>query len=102
MCNYKYNVTLYYIWLLITKINYHCSDIIYFVQIVRNWKQIRRQLRSTDWDGSGYVPVDQFSSALTSSGVILDSEQLFQVMESLDKDLSGFINYREFFNAVLA
>lgn len=73
-----------------------------FVQIVRNWKQIRRQLRSTDWDGSGYVPVDQFSSALTCSGVVLDSEQLFQVMESLDKDLSGYINYREFFNAVLA
>lgn len=71
-------------------------------QIVRNWKRIRRQFRNSDWDGSGLVPVDQFTCVLTSSGVLLDSEQLFQVLESLDKDLSGYINYKEFFNAVLA
>eukprot|EP00304_Pavlova_gyrans_P007740 CAMPEP_0206047384 /NCGR_PEP_ID=MMETSP1466-20131121/21119_1 /ASSEMBLY_ACC=CAM_ASM_001126 /TAXON_ID=44452 /ORGANISM="Pavlova gyrans, Strain CCMP608" /LENGTH=1266 /DNA_ID=CAMNT_0053422397 /DNA_START=31 /DNA_END=3827 /DNA_ORIENTATION=+ len=59
-------------------------------------QSVRATFREFDVDGDGLVPVDQCGELLDSLGSPLEGAALQAVVERLDMDQSGFIEFREF------
>ena len=62
---------------------------------------MRRLFKRTDRDHSGKVTVKELIGVLAQCDIELSNEQLFHILEALDPDLSGRVNYSDFINIVL-
>lgn len=71
-----------------------------FQKLTKKWIKLRQLLRNIDSAGKGNVTITNFKMMLEECDVQLDSEQLYQVLEALDPNLSGFIHYPTFFNII--
>ena len=54
-----------------------------------------------DQANTGSISANEFKTVLSQSGIVLNGEQLFHLMEELDPKLSGKVNYHRFFNVIL-
>eukprot|EP00731_Ephydatia_muelleri_P029707 Em0021g230a len=70
-------------------------------QMVSNWRTLRRLFGSMDQANTGSISANEFKTVLSQSGIVLNGEQLFHLMEELDPKLSGKVNYHRFFNVIL-
>lgn len=69
--------------------------------MVSNWRTLRRLFGSMDQAHVGSVTTKEFKMVLHQSGISLNGEQMFHLMEELDPKLSGKVNYHHFFNVIL-
>ncbi|KAH9502531.1 hypothetical protein Btru_068907 [Bulinus truncatus] len=63
-----------------------------------DWKTLRRAFRKMDISGNGYLSLPEFRSVLKLANVLLDEEDVYQVMNEFDRDLTGQISYEKFMN----
>lgn len=57
--------------------------------------------KSVDSTGTGNISVKMFKKVLNHCQLKLDNEQLYHLLETLDPQLSGQINYHVFLNVIL-
>ena len=60
--------------------------------------KIRRTFQAIDVDHSGWITIDELQNAL---GDLEDAEKIQQIMNNLDFDKNGEINYSEFMAATI-
>ncbi|KAK0049048.1 EF-hand calcium-binding domain-containing protein 6 [Biomphalaria pfeifferi] len=63
-----------------------------------DWKSLRRAFRKMDAAGSGYLSLPEFRSVLKLANVLMDEEDVYQVLNEFDRDLTGQISYEKFLN----
>ncbi|XP_069487607.1 EF-hand calcium-binding domain-containing protein 6-like [Ambystoma mexicanum] len=61
-----------------------------------DWKILRRAFKKLDTDGSGYLPLAEFKSALKLCKLTLDENEVYQIMSKYDQNMDGRINYKSF------
>ena len=62
---------------------------------------VRRYFNALDTKRSGAVPVNGFQTALQQCGVELSDQQMYHILELLDPQLTGVVDYQQFFDAIL-
>ncbi|XP_023931994.1 EF-hand calcium-binding domain-containing protein 6 [Lingula anatina] len=61
-----------------------------------DWKNLRRTFKKLDVNNEGYLSVPEFRSVLKLANVVLDEEEVYQVMQKFDENMSGKIPYNKF------
>ena len=67
-------------------------------QLLKQWRSFRRALMQSDPSNTGRVSAMLFQAVLEKHGVHLTREQIHGLMESLDPQQTGIINYTNFVN----
>jgi Ca2+-binding EF-hand superfamily protein len=73
-----------------------CVDIIKYFKLTDQYKVIRRIFKQKDFNQTGYIPIVAFKEALLASKSNLNEEDIFNIVQRLDKDITGMINYNKF------
>ncbi|CAH1794326.1 unnamed protein product [Owenia fusiformis] len=63
-----------------------------------DWKNLRRAFKKLDKINSGYLSVPEFRSVLKLCNIILDEDDVYQVMQSFDEEMTGKVSYHKFLN----
>lgn len=66
------------------------------IQLLKQWRSFRRALLHFDPSCTGRVPAVLFQAVLERHGVHLTQEQTCGLMESLDPQHTGIVNYTSF------
>jgi Ca2+-binding EF-hand superfamily protein len=64
-------------------------------------KELRRAFKQKDMNQSGHTSVKDFKDVIKSLKVSLNDEDMFHMIQRLDKDVSGMVNYSKFINEYL-
>jgi len=60
--------------------------------------QIREAFQVFDGDGNGFINRGELSSVMMNLGIELDAEEIQSLIDEVDQDGDGQINYEEFYN----
>lgn len=64
-------------------------------------KELKEAFRFYDKDGVGYLTIDTLKGILLELEPNLDNEQLMEIVEEVDEDGSGTIDFDEFMNMMM-
>ncbi|PKU40147.1 ef-hand calcium-binding domain-containing protein 6 [Limosa lapponica baueri] len=70
-------------------------------QILRCWKPMKRTFKSYDESHTGLLHIADFRQVLQEYGINLTEEELFNILEYYDKNLSSKISYNDFLRAFI-
>ena len=66
------------------------------LQLVNDWKSLRRAFKKLDVSRQGYLTVSQFRSVLKNANITLDEEEIYQLLSAFDENMTGKIPYNKF------
>ncbi len=69
-------------------------------QLVKNWRTSRRLFRDVDRGRTGRVGVGELWGVLAQCGVELTTDDQFHILELLDPQLKGTVDYNHLIGAV--
>ena len=64
-------------------------------------KDLRRLFKQKDIKQAGTISINAFKECLTATKITLNEEEMYDLHNKLDKDMSGSINYNKFINDFL-
>ncbi len=70
------------------------------LQLVKNWRTSRHLFRDLDRGRTGRVRVEQLWGVLSQCGVELTTNDQFHILELLDPQLQGSVDYNHLIGAV--
>ncbi len=65
-------------------------------------ENLRRAFRKLDINNEGYLSVPEFRSVLKLANCVLSEEDIYQVMNQFDREMTGKISYNKFLNDTFA
>ena len=65
-------------------------------QLQKNWTALRRAFLEHDKLGTGRIRVADFHRILAQFGIHLSKEETFRLLETMDHQLTGTLDYRTF------
>lgn len=77
-------------------------SILYFLQMISDWKGLRRAFKKLDLLGDGFVSVTDFKSAMRKFNFPLREEDFFHIFSVFDENMEGRISYVEFMKRSLS
>jgi len=78
----------------------YLSDIMKIVSNLKDSRKLKEAFLTFDSDGSGKIQTTELEQLLSSVGVFLSKEQLELLIDSIDMDSDGEMDYKEFSAAV--
>ena len=73
-----------------------------FLQMISDWKGLRRAFRKMDSLGDGFVSVTDFKAAMYRFNFPLNEEDFFHIFSVFDENMEGRISYVEFMRRSLS
>ena len=69
--------------------------------VLKHWKDMRREFRAYDPNGTGLVSSIEFRQVLRNYNANLSEDEFFHIMTYYDKRMNGRVSYNDFIKAVL-
>jgi len=77
---------------LVQKLRYKLSD---------RYKELRRMFKQRDFRQSGTISISAFKECMDTTKINLTDEEIYSVVQKLDSDMSGFVDYNKFLNEMI-
>ena len=66
-----------------------------------HFKELRKSFKKNDYRQTGFVTIAAFKEVLKATKSNLNDEDMFNLIQRLDKDISGMVNYNKFIGQYL-
>ncbi|MBN3281943.1 EFCB6 protein, partial [Polyodon spathula] len=66
-------------------------------KLAGDWKSLLKACKKLDVHSTGFLLLPEFRSVLRLCNVVLDEDDIYHVMSRFDRDVTGKINYSQFF-----
>ena len=70
-------------------------------RLSEHFRELRKNFKQNDFKQSGFVNIHDFKEALRKTKTNLSDDDMFNLIQRLDKDITGMINYNKFINEYL-
>ena len=67
-----------------------------FLQLLKDWKSLRRAFKKLDSSHRGYLSMEDFQRAVMQCGLKVNAEDLYHIFAHFDSNLDGKVTYEEF------
>lgn len=66
------------------------------LQLVGDWRNLRRAFKKLDPQNTGYLSLPEFRQVLSLCNLLLTEEEVYHVMSEFDEKMDGKISYKKF------
>ena len=76
----------------------YCINTFAVPQVQGDWKYLRRAFKKMDIANEGFVTLPQFRSVLKLGHIELSDDEVYQLMNRFDENMTGNVAYNQFLN----